>query len=260
MSHFARGFTDELVKLANVTEQPLPATASYRSDTRHFGAPEPGGPQGSGGDLVGPDGKARPDHEAPGDSPGPVKVANDPIQKRVTVGGMKISIEWPKGSKRKYMDKKDPKKVNYEKLMKADYGYIPGTKDNDNEQLDIYVGPDPKSEKVFVIKQLKDDGSFDERKIMMGYPDLDAAKKSYLDHMPPKRLGQVTETSLEAFKKLHLPRAKKQFRKAASDDLIKLFTAKETKKKVVDQDDETGSAADAVDEPTPGMESAQDYF
>lgn len=143
------------------------------------------------------------------------KLANDPVQKTRQIRGVTCKIEWPKGTKRKYMDKKDPKKVNYEKLMKADYGYIPGTKDADGEQLDVYVGPDLKSDKVFVIRQLKDDGSFDENKVMMGYDSLEDAKKSYLDHMPPKRLGKVTETTVEKFKAEHLIESKKAFRKVA---------------------------------------------
>ena len=188
------------MKLANIIEKPLPATAGYKSDTKHFGAPEPGGPQNSGGHQVGPDGVWR-GLEVPGDEPHPIKTANDPIQARRVVRGLKLAIEWPKGTERKYMDKKDPTKVNYKKLMKADYGYIPGTKDADGEQLDVYVGPDLKSDKVFVIRQLKDDGSFDENKVMLGYDTWESAKKGFLAHMPRKRLGRVTQMSTEHFKK-----------------------------------------------------------
>lgn len=237
MTPFSVGFHQELVKLANIVERPLPPTASYRSDTKHFGAPEPGGPQNSGGHQVGPDGTWR-GIEVPGDSPDPIKVANDPIQARRVVRGVRCAIEWPKGTKRKYMDKKDPKKVNYEKLMKADYGYIPGTEDADGEQLDVYVGPDLKSDKVFVIRQLKDDGSFDENKVMMGYDTFEAAKKSYLDHMPRKRLGRVTQTTVEHFKKGHLHESRQSFKKAASlgvprgasDPVIAQFTPRMKKK------------------------------
>jgi inorganic pyrophosphatase len=153
------------------------------------------------------------------------KLANDPIKKRVTMHGIGMGIEWKKGEKRRYYDKKDPKKVNYEKLMKADYGYMSGTRDHDGEQLDAYVGPNPKSLKVFVIKQLKDDGSFDEHKVMLGYDDLAAAKSSFLDHMPPKRLGAVEETDIDTFKKKHLAKAK-EMRKAAGpsrDRLVQII-------------------------------------
>jgi inorganic pyrophosphatase len=151
------------------------------------------------------------------------KRANDPIKKRVTMHGIGMGIEWKKGEKRRYYDKKDPKKVNYEKLMKADYGYISGTKDHDGEQLDAYVGPNPKSTKVFVIKQLKDDGSFDEHKVMLGYDDLAAAKASYLDHMPAKRLGKIEETDVDGFKAKHLERAR-EMRKAAGRRFVAGFT------------------------------------
>lgn len=235
MTPFGVGFAEELAKLANIIEKPLPAIAGYRSDTRHFGAPEPGGPQNAGGHQLGPDGKWR-GIEVPGDEPHPVKVANDPVQARRVVRGVRCSIEWPKGSLREYRDKKDPTKINYRKKMQADYGYIPGTKDADGEQLDVYVGPDLKSDKVFVVHQLKDDGSFDENKVMMGYDSLEDAKKSYLAHMPPKRLGKISETTVEEFRKEHLVESKKRFRKTASlgvpretDPTISMFTPRRKK-------------------------------
>lgn len=125
------------------------------------------------------------------------KVANDPVKKFIHVQGIPIMLEWLKGQTRKY-------KSGYAKLMKADYGYIPKTMDSDGEQLDVYVGPKKDSELVFIINQLKDDGSHDERKVMIGYQDEEAAKKSYLDHMPKNRLGSISRSTIAIFKKNHL--------------------------------------------------------
>lgn len=138
------------------------------------------------------------------DCRGKEKTANDPIKKFIHVQGIPIMLEWLKGQNRKYYSKTDPSKVTYQKLMKADYGYIPATIDADGEQLDVYVGPRKDSDLVFIINQLKNDGTFDERKVMIGYADEEAAKKSYLDHMPKERLGRVTRTTLSIFKKNHL--------------------------------------------------------
>lgn len=269
MTPFGVGFSLELVKLANLLEKPLPATAGYKSDTKHFGAPEPGGPQGAGGHQLGPDGKWR-GIDVPGDEPHPVKTANDPVRARRVVRGVKCSIEWPKGSMREYRDKKDPSKINHRKKMEADYGYIPGTKDADGEQLDVYVGPDLKSDKVFVVRQLKDDGSFDENKVLMGYDSFEDAKKSYLAHMPRKRLGRVTEMTIEHFKKGHLHESKKTFRKVAfgvPDPTISLFTPRAKKKKAGandggdHQDCAQCSAADEVMESTSmSASNAESHF
>lgn len=135
------------------------------------------------------------------DAASQVKTANDPIKKFIHVQGVPIMLEWLKGETRKY-------KSGYSKLMKANYGYIPGTRDSDGEQLDVYVGPKKDSELVFIINQLKDDGSHDERKVMIGYQDEEAAKKSYLDHMPKNRLGKISRTTMGIFKKNHLVDAK----------------------------------------------------
>lgn len=143
------------------------------------------------------------------------KTANDPIKKSLTFGGLPIGLEWLKGETREYKSKQTGK-VNFSKLMKADYGYIKKTEDNDGEELDVYIGPNSASEKVFVIKQLKDDGSFDENKVMLGYDSLKEAKSSYLDHMPPRRLGAVEELTLEKFKKTHHKKALEMAKEAGS--------------------------------------------
>lgn len=133
----------------------------------------------------------------PGEAPLLSKTANDPVKKLLHVQGIRICIEWRKGETRQYQS-------GFSQKMKADYGYIPGTRDSDGEQLDVYVGPKKDSELVFIINQLKDDGSHDERKVMIGYQDEEAAKKSYLDHMPKKRLGKISRTTISIFKKNHL--------------------------------------------------------
>lgn len=129
-----------------------------------------------------------------------LKKANDPIKKKIEVQGIPVWIEWKKGEKRIYKNKGV---VKYEKLMKADYGYIPNTLDADGEELDVYLGSDRTSPKAFVIKQLKSDKSFDEHKVMIGYRTQEDAKASYDYHMgdAKERFGgmrQVPVSALEA--------------------------------------------------------------
>ncbi len=126
------------------------------------------------------------------------KMANDPIKEKIEVSGVPVWVEWKKGETRKYKGK-----GNYERLMKAHYGYIPNTLDADGEELDVYVGPKKDASKAYIIDQLKKDGSFDEHKVMMGYSSKEEAKNSYLHHMgdTPERFGGMSEipaSSLEA--------------------------------------------------------------
>ena len=138
---------------------------------------------------------------------GKEKTASDPVKKFVHIQGIPIMLEWLKGETRKY-------KSGHSQRMKADYGYIPATMDADGEQLDVYVGPRKDSELIFIVNQLKDDGSFDERKVMIGYRDEEAARDSYLSHMPKERLGKISRTTIDLFKKNHLVDAR-----AAKKDL-----------------------------------------
>jgi len=122
--------------------------------------------------------------------------ANDPLKKVVEVGGVKVGVEWPAGTVRKYKD-------GYQKLMKADYGYIRGTEGEDGEEVDVYVGPNPQSTRVFKLTQLdKKTGKLDEYKFMLGYESDGAAKASYLEHMEPSQFGGIEELSQEDFMKL----------------------------------------------------------
>lgn len=118
----------------------------------------------------------------------------DPIKKNVEVNGVKIGIEWPKGSTRTYTDGK------WKTPMTADYGRISGTEsDNDEMCLDCYVGPDRDNETVYRIRQLKKNGEFDEFKYMVGYKDKKAAIESYKEHMPEWMYGGVKTLDLPSF-------------------------------------------------------------
>ena len=98
--------------------------------------------------------------------------------------GIPVVIQWPKGSVRvgKHefgVDKGKP----YRTEMKADYGYIPDTvASGDEERLDVYIGPNPDAEYAYAVEQLKDDGSFDEYKMMLGFDSLEEAEETYAAH------------------------------------------------------------------------------
>lgn len=93
-----------------------------------------------------------------------------------------IVIEWPKGSVRTGKNKDGER---WSQKMEADYGYIPDTvAAGDKEGLDVYIGPDESSDKVYIVEQTDDDGEFDEYKCLLGFNDLDTAFETYLKHYP----------------------------------------------------------------------------
>jgi len=131
-----------------------------------------------------------------------MKIAKLPQHHSVSWGGLNLIIEWPSGSVR---EGRDEKGRLWRREQKADYGFVDETSTKgDKEPLDVYVGPNKISEKVYIIEQLKEDGSFDEFKTMLGFDGLEAAQNLYLAHYPKgwedDRLGDVYETSLDDLK------------------------------------------------------------
>ena len=121
------------------------------------------------------------------------KKANDPVKDTVDYHGIKIDIEWPTGSIRSYEGQD-----TYVTHMKADYGYARGIVGNDGEELDIYlVDRDSDSQSAFIIEQIRDDGSYDEDKIVLGAHSEGEAVDCYLQHMPGYMLGSVREVPVD---------------------------------------------------------------
>mgnify|MGYP000243366415 FL=1 len=96
----------------------------------------------------------------------------------LTLHGLNISIENPKGSERVAVDGswRVPS-------MPAHYGYIKGTVGADKDHLDVFIGPNPESMKVWIINQIVADSipeRFDEHKVMLGFDTAAQAKATYL--------------------------------------------------------------------------------
>jgi hypothetical protein len=85
----------------------------------------------------------------------------------VKIDGLDISIENPSGSTRSGTDKTGN---SWQTEMKADYGYIKGSKGYDKDHVDVFMSPGYQggAETAYVVDQYNDDGSFDEHKIIFG--------------------------------------------------------------------------------------------
>lgn len=118
----------------------------------------------------------------------------------VRLFGMDLSIEQPKGSVRRGTD---PDGKEWEQEMHNTYGYIRGTMGRDKDHIDVFLGDNLSSDKVFVVDQRNvQNGSFDEHKVMLGFDDIESARAAYNNNYEDgwTGLGAITETSLDAFK------------------------------------------------------------
>lgn len=124
----------------------------------------------------------------------------------ISVKGMKIAIENPKGSRRYY-----GKDGRYN-IMQNHYGYFNVTKGKDGDAVDVFLGPYVDDfENVYCVDQNKADGEFDETKVMLGFHSKEEAKEAYLSNYDDTWDGfrDITAVSIKDFKKW-LYRGRKQ--------------------------------------------------
>jgi hypothetical protein len=121
------------------------------------------------------------------------------LQGRTKIHGMEISIENKKGSTRSGTDKDGHE---WHTKMHYDYGYIRGTVGVDKDHLDAYVGPNQKSNVVYIVNQNDPvTGKFDEQKVMLGFDNEDEAKAAYLKQYDrPGFFGNIIKMDIETFK------------------------------------------------------------
>jgi len=111
----------------------------------------------------------------------------------VSMHGLGISIETPAGKSRK---------PGWKPLQNA-YGYIKRTLGRDGDHVDIFLGPAPDTELVFVVDQINPDNKrFDEHKCMLGFKSKKEAKEAYLANYEPnwQGLGAITPLTIQQFK------------------------------------------------------------
>jgi len=122
----------------------------------------------------------------------------------ITVQGMDVTVENPKGSTRSGVDE-DGKE--WEHVMNSHYGYFKRTEGKDGDHIDVFVGDNPISEKIFVVDQTKKGTgvfpAFDESKVMLGYNSPEEAKAAYMENYDKDWDGfyAITEVGVEDFKK-----------------------------------------------------------
>jgi hypothetical protein len=134
-----------------------------------------------------------------------LKAEND-LMKSVKEGhvdyqGLPITIENAPGTKRHWQDENG--KTGSTTMLFA-YGYLDDTDAMDGDELDVYIGPDPKAETVYIVHQQNPHtGIYDEEKCFLGFNDERTAKQAYRYHFdtPEDYLLTVTPMALDGFKR-----------------------------------------------------------
>ena len=115
----------------------------------------------------------------------------------VSLQGLNITIENPKGSVRRGTD---PDGNQWETELAHHYGYIKATEGADGDHVDVFIGPDTESDRVFIIDQVNADGSFDEHKVMLGFRNQKAARDGYrANYQDGWKVGPTTRMSMDEF-------------------------------------------------------------
>ena len=118
----------------------------------------------------------------------------------VKIQGFDITIENPKGAIRRGVD--DNGKA-WSTEMKNHYGYFKNTEGKDGDHIDVFIGDNPNSKRIFVVDQVNPKTKeFDESKVMFGFDTEDEAKKAYLSNYSKdwKGFKDITYVDIDTFK------------------------------------------------------------
>lgn len=136
------------------------------------------------------------------------KFANNYAHGHAEWNGLGYSMETPIGGERTAAElDENGKPIWKAKLPEGvSYGYFKNTEGADGEGVDVFMGPNPESETVWVIDQ-QDAGTkaFDEHKVMAGFESridaVKAYKQSFSDGKGWARIKDVTQMTIEELKK-----------------------------------------------------------
>lgn len=124
---------------------------------------------------------------------------HDAVAKVVDYQGIPVHVDRPRGH---VQTGTDDAGATWKRYYHVDYGFVPNTQGGDQEGVDVFLGLDPEAKDAHWILQKKSDGTFDEYKVMLGFPDADMAKGMYLAHVPKRFFGSMSSTSVGMMKAL----------------------------------------------------------
>lgn len=101
--------------------------------------------------------------------------------------GIQVFVDRPRG----FIQEGEGADGPWMRIYDTDYGFIPRTEGGDDEDLDVFLGPNPGSDLVVWCIQQTDCGEFDEYKVMLGFSCVEEAVATYARHIPMKYLHDV---------------------------------------------------------------------
>lgn len=137
-----------------------------------------------------------------------------PHVRKTKFRGLPLNIEFDVGMT---ASGKDPDGKEWSTEYKNAYGEIDRTEGRDKDPVDIYLGPDKKADRVFIVHQVKKEGSYDEDKCFLGFKTMKQATKCYFDHGPKWGFGSAESMTFDQFKNGYLASNRREgFRKSAA--------------------------------------------
>lgn len=131
------------------------------------------------------------------------------VDKKVNLFGLDITIELNSNDIRTGTDKSGK---SWATPVSWHYGYFNDYIGADDEELDVFVGPYPNHNEIFIVNQYSPDGKFDEHKVMIGFKSQTIALQSFYRNFGKDWLGYGTITDAydtEEFLKI-LPRLRQK--------------------------------------------------
>jgi len=113
--------------------------------------------------------------------------------------GIPIHIDRPRGF---IMKGTDSAGRDWARRYKYDYGFIPKTLGGDGDGLDVFIGPKKRAPTAFWAVQRKEDGTFDEYKVFLGFDNRDEAIAAYRQHIPKKLFKGILTMRIEMMKSM----------------------------------------------------------
>jgi hypothetical protein len=173
--------TDDMIEEAAMEPPPASAEAQAQAMEQEAAMAEatgaaPGGEEPAAGGSTGDRAYGRPELTAGRDGPIRAMTARDGFvtqdsPTKTNFHGLPLTIECLKGNKRW------PDGPNWP----ADYGFIGGipSAEGEDEAMDVFVGPHHGSKSAWIVNHYDEHSQFEEHKVLLGYQNLDQAKRDY---------------------------------------------------------------------------------
>jgi hypothetical protein len=120
------------------------------------------------------------------------------LNRAASFRGLPVRVEIEVGERRSGVSEGG---TPWSRVYSVPYGEVSGTRAlSDGDPVDCYLGPSADADVVYVVHQLRRDGSYDEDKCMLGFPSEADAVLAYRQHGPEWGLGSIDRMTFDQFK------------------------------------------------------------